>query len=191
SFGIKYFLFDFVKALAISERLSERAQLYSEDKLGDSVFNLMGMISWLFKTTLYPLIALYCLKKDGRLEQESYRQVGMICMLSIYISILCLGVMILERYLHYFMIFQFLLLSYLIFSPSFYLLGRRWHYRFLGWMMAILPLFAMGFYMDYYTRVNKTGTLKIYDKYYPYTSQFDKDITPKRKKMINYQRRIR
>lgn len=191
SFGIKYFLFDFVQAIAMTETMSERAQTYADDDLGGSTMNFLGVIGWLIRSTLYPLVALYYLKRQGADRSPYFRQIEMMCMLSVYFGEIAVGVTILNRYLNYFMVFQFLVMSYFMYTPSFNIFKFRLRLRYLGWIALLVPLIGVVFYIDYNAKVNRSGNLKSYDMYYPYSNQFDKEVAPNRRRAINYSRRIR
>ncbi len=191
SFGIKFFLFDFVQAIAMTESMSERAQTYAEDDLGGATMNIFGTLGWLVRSICYPLISLYYLKRMGADRNPYFRQIEMMCMLSIYFGELAVGVTILNRYLNYFMVFQFLIMSYFMYTRSFDILRFKLRLRFVGWMMLLVPLLGVVFYIDYNAKVNRSGNLKSYDMYYPYSNQFDKEVAPNRRRAINYSRRIR
>lgn len=191
SFGIKYFLFDFVQAIALTETMSERAQTYSEDDLGGSTKNIFGIIGWLFRSCTYPLISLYYLKKQGAENDPHFRNIEIMCMLSVYVGEMCVGVSILSRYLNYFMVFQFLVMSYFIYSRSFNFLRFKIKLRYFGWIGLLMPLIGIVFYIDYCASLTRSGKLKAYDMYYPYSNQIEKNISPNRKRVINYSRKIR
>lgn len=191
SFVIRLFFFDMVQALAFTEAISERAQTYSEDELGGETLNIKGTLGWLFRTCIYPLVGLYLLKKNGKEYSYKTRQIEIICMAGVYVSILCLGVMILQRYLNYFMIFEFIILSYVIYEPYLNIGRAKIRLKYLGWITALAPLICFVMYFDYGAKLNRSGTLRAYDMYYPYSNQFDREIAPNRKRAINYNRRIR
>lgn len=194
SFAIQYFLFDFIRMIAITESMTERADTYSEGEMGGNMLNIFGTLCVVIKQMIYPLAAMYFLKacrkmlggeSDESRERERFEAMAI---LSIYFAMLSVGVMVFSRFSNYFSIFALLIISRWAFS---YIKDRRRMLRlkFLYWIILLTPLVSIeimnGFFSDY----NATGTLKRYDQYFPYSNQLDKELTSKKKKVINYGRK--
>lgn len=191
SFSISYFLFDFIKVLAITESMVERANAYSKDQLGGNVLNVMGSAGQFTRFILYPLIAMYFLKKNRSAAQsDSKDAIAMerMSLVAIYAATMTIGVFILNRYIHYFEIFALLQVANWTYS-EFKGSGRKISLNFAYWMFILLPLFSVQYYMEYNAYVNKTRTLKNIDMYWPYSNQFDREISDTRKKAIENSQR--
>jgi len=196
SFVVNYFLFDFVKAIAVTEAMVERATTYSHDELGGNIMNINGIISLVFKYCLYPVAALYFLKRNRQNcgEDDEGGGVGeshafeVMTLVAIYVSMLSVGVMIFDRYNHYFEIFALITISNWFFT-GFRMQHKEVRLNYVYWNLIILPLFAAQIYSVYLNDYNKSGSLKVYQMYYPYSNQFDKELSPTNKKVIEYARK--
>ena len=62
-FTIQSQFFDILNALSFSDNFADRTQAYKNDELGGAALNLNGVIGYLFRFALYPLLAIYSLKK--------------------------------------------------------------------------------------------------------------------------------
>lgn len=190
SFAVKYFLYDFIKMISFTEAMTDRAITYEKDDTGGNTLNIIGSLSWLIKLVVYPLIALYCLKGNGLLETTKHNRVFvMISILSIYVSVMSVGVMILSRYNNYFLIFSLIIMSDWIFT-LFRMFGKAFRLNCLYWILLLIPMFGIHFYSTYFAS-NKAGTIKTYEMYYPYSNQIEKEHTEQQKKIVKINRRWR
>lgn len=190
SFAIKYYLYDFIKMISITEAMTERATTYEEEEIGGNTLNILGSLSWLIKLVFYPLIALYSLRKNGMLEaSKDNKMFEMMSIVSIYVSVMSVGVMILSRYNNYFLIFSLILMSDWIFT-YFRISGKVFRLNYIYWMLFLTPMFSIHFYNTYMAS-NKAGTIKTYQMYFPYSNQFEKEHTEQQKQIVKINRRWR
>lgn len=188
SFAIKYFLYDFIKVISFTETMSERASVYEKDDLGGNTLNIFGSLSWLIKLVVYPLFALYCLRGSGSLGMTKGNIVfEMMSVLSIYVSVMSVGVMILSRYDNYFLIFTLILMSDWIFS-YFRIFRRSFHLNYFYWIIMLAPMFGIHFHNTYMAS-NKAGTIVTYQMYYPYSNQIEREHTEQQKKIVKINKR--
>jgi|GEM_PF-2601883 hypothetical protein len=194
SFVIKYFMFDFIRMIAITESMTERADSYAEGDMGGNMLNVIGTLCVVIKQMIYPLASIYFLRasrkmlgknSDGNREEERFETMTI---LSIYFAMLSVGVMVFSRYSNYFSIFSLIVISRWTFS---FIKDRRRLLRlnYLYWMILLTPLVSIEVMNGFFTKYNASGTLKRYDQYFPYSNQLDKELSPKKKKVINYGRK--
>lgn len=192
SFAVNYFFFDFIKLLAFTENMAERAEVYSKNDLGTSGLNPMGVVSELIKFSIYPILALYffnqSLKLRGIPKDNAIQKLEFMVMIAIYVSLFSTGITIMKRYNNYFQFFSFIVMADWAFS---YLNFQRKRIRlsFLSWIVIFIPLLFVSFYTFYLGDKNQSGSLKTYSVYYPYNSRFDGERDAQREKIIQYARR--
>lgn len=191
SFSIRYFLFDFVKLIALTDSMAERAEVYSKSEFGTNILNVKGAAVTLLRLIVYPLAAIYLLHKNGKITAayDGERKMEMLSLLQVYAVCMSIGISIFLRYNHYFMIFSIILISRVAYTVV-HSGKRRFHLNYVYWCMILTPLFSLQVYDLYLAPFNKSGSLKCYQMYYPYSNQFDKEISPDRKKIIQYSRRL-
>ncbi len=190
SFVIKYFLFDFIRLIAVTESMAERASTYSRNELGGNTLNVMGAVGGIVRYSLYPLIALYFLKERDNGERRKGKDAPLMermALVGIYASTLSIGVMILIRYVNYFEIFALIVMARWFFTGVWFR-GKLVRLNFVYWMVIAAPLVFTQFYVEYWTTMNRSGTIRIIDKYLPYSSQFDQEMPQKRKRAIELSR---
>ena len=192
-FGIvvQAILFKYLELIAFSASMLERIKNYEHNYLGGSILNLGGMVGILFQYICYPLLALYFLQKRKLLSGRNiYRfdKFNALVLMSVFVAIFSISVTIFGRFNNYFFPFAILALGDWIFG---YLKINRKsvRLRLIYWIIIFLPMFCFHISGTYFTDMNRSGTLKAYMVYYPYTSVLDRDLDPKTEKAINYIRR--
>lgn len=189
--------FDIVQGLSISDNLTERAKTYKNDDLGGSALNFNGIVVYLTRFALYPLIALYFLKRHqtvlaggkkklkksgggNELAKEEY-----MTMWSVYMASLAMFITIFHRYSNYLAPFAFLVIADWAFSPV--TIGRViWRYKYYMWVIVFVPLFSLQIYTTFYGALNKSGTLKQGMIYAPYKSRLNPEEDRDREKAFRY-----
>lgn len=194
-FTLRYFLFDFIQLISINDKMTELANKYAQNDLGGlKTLNIFGILNTIFIYVVYPCIALSFLKKYQIGNQSGsytgtriqyFNKIEILCVLSIYISLLSVSVIILGRFNNYFMFFSYLIVSDWIFSDLKFS-HKKVRLRFGNWAIIFLPLFLFSIYSYYFSNVNRDGSLKTYMKYFPYASVFDRDLDPDREKVYRY-----
>jgi hypothetical protein len=191
SFVINQWLFNFIQLIALTENMADRAATYADSNLGGNNLNIVGSSVSLIKYALYPLIALYFVKKE-RIVSNRYTKVfirfEIITMLAIYVGIMNVGITILHRYHHYFYIFTIIIMADWLFTR--FKVRKKWlSFNYIGWITIILPLFFLQCKTVYFTKYNLSGTIQVYDMYYPYSNVFDKEIDIQRARAIKYSKK--
>lgn len=189
SFAVHAMFFDFIKAVAVTESVVERANAYSKDEMGGlSTVNFFGIIGLVIKYVLYPCIAIYFLnmqKKHDKFFNRETRRLEMLSIMSMYVAMLATGIFVLNRYNNYFIFFSFIIISDWIFSDL--KIGmKKVRLDLVSWVIVLLPYFYFSSIAFYTSNVDKNGTLKHYMKYYPYESVFDNEKNQKREKLFRY-----
>ncbi len=188
---IQNLFFKYIEIIAVFESIAERAQTYSKDELSGSIFTIGGVIGMIIKSILYPIIALILSQRDKKKETGRYinefNKKELMALMSIYVSIFTICVAIVSRYNNYFFVFAIIYLSDMAFSKL-ALMGRFFHFKFLYWLVFFLPMFGFQIYGTYFGNVNKSGTLKTYMMYHPYSSYFDKEKDKDREALYRYKR---
>lgn len=190
-YAIQRMFFQYIQLLAISENISERAEVYSKTDLAGTTVNMVGVLGQIVRYIAYPVIALYFLKKDNNFKSPNpgvkFSDIEMMVMVSIFISIVSIMITIFSRYQNYFFIFAILLISDFAFSKI--SVGvRKVRLNFLYWMLLFTPLIGLQIYGGYFSNANKSGTLKTYMAYYPYHSRIDMNRDANREKLLRYNR---
>lgn len=190
SFYVRYFLFDFVQMIAFTENMAERAEVYSKSDLSSSSLNIFGVLSTVIRYFIYPFLALCFLVgwKRGRQPQVIPEKQQVMTLCAVYVAILTIGIAIFTRYGNYFFFFIFILLADWIFSDFKAKNGRRIRLKPFYWVLIFVPLVSMQIYAAYFSKVNKSGSLKIYMMYYPYYHRLDPKEDPSRENIIRYSR---
>lgn len=191
SFVMQLFFFDFIQMLAITENIAERAQVYSKTELSGATLNLLGVVTQLIKYMVYPLLALYFINKNfghNRQEKQEFQPQEFMTLMAIYVALLAVGITIFLRYRNYFHIFAILTMSDWIFTTIRFG-GKSVRLKLVYWVLLFAPL--IGLQITYYwSDFNKSGSIKNYMMYYPYSNRFDEKIDPQRQRAISYSRNL-
>lgn len=193
-FLVQRVFFKYILLLEVAEAVSERAAIYADSKLSSGTFNVMGALSHCFIYVLYPVMSLYFSKKNRKLKEKNVNEpvdndIASMTLMSVYVSLLSITIAILGRYNNYFFIFSILTISNLAFTyiP---ILGKVIRLKYIYWMLLFLPFIGWNFNNRYLGNLNKSGTLKSYMLYYPYSSCFDQTIDKDREACIKYGRKF-
>lgn len=188
-FIIQSFFFKYVQLIAVTEAMMERATTYSRSDLASATFNLFGMIGKIFQWILYPLLAMIFLfgkkYRDPNKDYSRLNKIENMVILSLYVSALGISIPIIGRYNNYFYIFSVLIMSEWVFTYV-YFLGKKTRLQFFSWFIVFLPMFCFQLQNTYIGPVNKSGTLRGYMVYYPYSSYIEKSQDDNREKAIRY-----
>lgn len=191
AFGLNHWLFEFVRLVAVTENMAERALVYSRTSLSGSTLNLWGALGHVVRFAAYPLVALWFLNRSadgGKRRSESWLKTELMTLTGVFLALATLGITILQRYNNYFLFFSFVTVAdwaFTVFKEG----ERKIRLRFLYWTLLFLPLFAMQA-TSWFTGMNPSGTIKTYMMYHPYSNQFDREIAPARRRAIRYSRRL-
>lgn len=178
--------FKYIELLSLSESITERAQTYDRSALGGSSLNIFGIISVIAQYIFFPYLALNYLnthKEKFGFEPKFFKNLNDFVLLSIYAGCFSIFIIIMGRYLNYFFPFAIIAMSDWIFEPV-KLLGKKTKVRFSYWMIFFLPMFFFYSQTYYFGNINKSGTLKSYMVYTPYSSMFDETKNDDHEKAI-------
>ena len=188
-FVIQNQFFDILQGISMSDSLKERAQAYKYDELGGASLNLNGVLGYLFRFALYPLLAIYFVKKNrkhlSKNENDELAKEEYLSMWNIYTTCLTLLITIFHRYNNYLAPFTFLIIADWAFSSV--MIGKVvWRYKYYMWVIIFVPLFFLQIYSSFYASLNKSGTLKQGMIYAPYSSRLNPDEDKDREKAFRY-----
>ena len=180
----------YIELLAVTQAMEDMTKAYANTHYVKGNLNIMGIMGQLIRSVVYPLLAMLCLastnKKRGK--ERRIRDLEMFVLISIYISLLSIGVPIISRFNNYFFFFPIVIVSDWVFE-NIKIKNRKVRFNFAYWVLILLPMFFSQFYSYYYTPVNKSGTYKLYMGYYPYTTYLDKAKDANKEKVLSYSRR--
>lgn len=181
--------FDLLQGLSLTDHFRERAEAYKDSKLGGAALNIAGAIGYLLKYAIYPLIAVYFLKKrrnygkkkaGSDIAAEEYMS-----MWNVYMACAALLITIFHRYNNYLAPFTLLIIADWAFSPI--TMGKVvWRYKYYMWVIAFVPLFFIHIYTNFYGSLNKSGTIKQGSFYAPYSSRLNPEEDKEREKAYRY-----
>lgn len=204
------------KAIAVTDRMMDRVSTYSNNGMTLGKFNLLGAIGYLIQYCVYPLIALYFFKiadirKDiskklketaekkwqkrkskgltleeynEKIEKRDKERWMTMTLIGVYIMVFAMPIYIFTRYSNYFGIFLFATVSTWAFNTV-TTKKKRLRIRFSYWCVILLPFFFFHLYF-YNSPINKSGTIKNYNVYYPYNSRFEPQMDQKREEAFRY-----
>lgn len=191
-FAIHHFLLEYLKFIVFTESMLDRVNEYAKSGVGGlETLNATGIITSIFRLVVYPCIAMYFINRkynNNIHSDKGLEKTEILSLASIYIGLISFSVFIFSRYNNYLLFFSFLIMSDWIFSILDFK-NKRLRLGFAKWMVIFLPLFVVNTYSVYFNKVNRTGTLKSYMKYFPYKSVFEKEKDNNREKLFHYQRR--
>ncbi|MCH5226494.1 MAG: EpsG family protein [Muribaculaceae bacterium] len=187
---VQRFFFQYLQIFSFSEAIGERVDMYKDTFFAGQILNIKGIIATIIEYILYPIIALYFMRREG--EKENYKtgfnpEKAMV-LINTYITIFSIFIFIIQRFTNYFFPFVIVILSNWVFSliP---LNDKKIRLSFLTWFFIFLPMFALHSYSLAFSKINKSGSLRTYTLYYPYSSYFDKTRDSDREKAFRYVRR--
>lgn len=189
--AVQAIFFQYVELIAFSASMMERVKKYEHHMLGSSILNFNGVLGSLVQYIIYPLLALFFIQKRKRKEGENvmlFNRFDAMVLMSVYVAIFSISVSIVARLNNYFFPFAIIALSDWIFG-YFVVYGKKVRLRALYWILIFLPMFAFHISGTYFRDINKSGSLKSYMVYYPYSSILDRDMDAKTEKTIQYLRR--
>lgn len=187
-FAINKLFFNYVKLFTFSAALMDRATAYAQDELGESTYNLMGVLGSFIKRIIYPILAIYFLNKEKmrHKQKNTLRHLEALALFSIYIALLTIVINIFHRFNSYFLIFTALLISKWIFTPL-QVKGKCYLLSFKYWCLILLPFFVFTV-RDEFGNVGHSGRLKTYMTYYPYSSRLTMEEDRDRESLFRFYR---
>ena len=124
-------------------------------------------------------------KEDERKKaKREFDRWQMMVLLGVYFMVLSLTMFIFGRYYNYFGMFCFAVIADWAFSKM-VVKGKEIRLKNSLWVIILLPWFFYNLYA-YAAPVNKSGTLKTYQIYYPYYSRLNPQVDSKREDIYRY-----
>lgn len=182
---IRVRFFEYVQALAVLDSVGERAKTYAEDDLASSSLSIVGLFILSIKSFFFPLCAIYLLRKENNANFEDGSRFLSMSLMSVYIGICAILIPIFYRFNNYFVFFILIAYADVVFSNIF-LNKSRIRLPYYAWILIFVPLFFIQSRSTFLGNVNKSGTLKGYMNYYPYSSRLDMEKDPNREKVFKY-----
>ncbi|MDE6340297.1 MAG: EpsG family protein [Muribaculaceae bacterium] len=188
-FTIQNQFFDILNAMSMSDNFADRTQAYKNDELGGAALNLNGVLGYLFRFALYPLLAIYFIKKSqkrrNRNERVEIAKEEYMSMWNIYITFMTLLITIFHRYNNYFASFTFLMIADWAFSPII-IRRKAIQLKYYIWVAIFVPLFYLQIYSTFYGALNRSGTITQGMIYAPYSSRFNPELDRDREKAFRF-----
>lgn len=190
---VQIYFYDLFRALAFTDRMMDRAQVYSEGDLSGQIVNINGIIGLFFRYAFYPIVALYFynkkIKQMDKEQRQKYRKFEMMVVLGLYISLISIPVFIFQRYTNYLCMFTFCFVSDWAFSKI-KIHHKVYRFRPVYWFLFFIPMFVFQG-LSYSSDFNKSGTLKTYMAYYPYVTRLNPHTDPQREELFRYEQHRR
>ena len=169
-FAIYQTFFKYLELLAFTDKMQDRAEVYSKHAFGGALGDIKMVISTLIEYAIYPLLVLYILysnKKNNGIT--GFNKQNAFVLINVYIVVFSLFIIVALRLTNYFYPFVIILLGDFIFSKV-QINGRKYAYNIVLWFVFFLPMFFLHSYRLIYTKLNDSGSLRTYMTYYPYNS---------------------
>lgn len=187
-FLVNLMFFDFIKLIAFSADVTDRATIYESNELGGNMLNFMGAIGFSIRYILYPLVAIYFIWKNkdswDKTQTKTMNKIRMFTFMSIYVCILTIPIAIFHRFNSYFLFFSILMVSDWVFTVL-KTKKRNLRLSFFSWFLIFVPLvtFQVRAQMG---NENESGTLKGYMRYIPYYNRLDPQEDRDREALFRY-----
>ncbi|MCM1376989.1 MAG: EpsG family protein [Clostridium sp.] len=192
-FILQQMFFKAIVLMNMGDRLMDRASMYGSTADGGSRLNIFGAFSKIFRHILYPLVALIFMRMNWRHTHRNTKgkkpgwwKLEVLVMCGIYSASASIPINIFGRFFNYFGMFIFMVLGDWLFS-KFHFKEKTYRLEPRYWALIFLPLFAYQLYA-YNANANKSGTLKTWMQFYPYSSQLNPEDNLDREKIYHLER---
>lgn len=182
--------YHFIDFIAITQRMSDRADAYSKVGIGGNILNMIGMIDIFIRYALYAILALWVYKNKIKFHKikgkakETAKKMEFMVMWQVYIALISMSIFILLRFSNYFCMFTFVMISS-IYLGEIDFKGKVYKLRPVYWNLLLLPFFFLNFYW-YVRPINKARTIPYYAKYFPYSSRLNPEIDTQREAAFKF-----
>lgn len=198
--AINAMFYKYIELISVSDTITERAQVYSKhESLGGAVLNPLGAMTFFVRYLLYGFLAIYFLNKRHGInasniwkqehsemdyEKKELSRLEFLFIVGSYFLTMAIPIFIFNRFNNYFFPFTIILISRWVFT-NLKIYGRTIRMNIAYWGVLFLPMvyFQM---VGYYNKANTNNDLRVYMKYYPYASRFDRTVDNKREAVFNY-----
>lgn len=177
AFLINLKFYDLIMAISVSERMTERAATYSKEEIGSSLLNIVGVIDIFIRYPLYAVLTLWIYntnvkykKPKGKKLRNALRLETMVVCL-VYISMVALIIPIFLRFNNYFCMFFYAMLAN-VYLGNIDFKKKVYKLKPIYWNLILVPMIVFNLYV-YIRPVNKSQTLPLYVKYFPYNTRLN------------------
>ena len=172
----------YFQLLSFIESLSDKADLYTDGRLAGQILNIKGVITTIINFMIYPIVALYTIKKRG----ICHPAIKTMLFMALTVSILQIPVALMYRFNNYFLPFVIVALAEVVFSEvkTNREKGITVRRSYASCMMVLIPYIIIQLY-SYRAPVGNTGH-RMYEIYTPYSSILDKTTEPGRTTIYRY-----
>lgn len=187
--------FNVIELLSSGSTLEERAQSYVKSSYGGTVLNIFGMTETLFRSVIFPLVALYYRKLQSKslsLKSSGRREVSRMEPMIItgtYFTIVSLVIFILGRYNNYFSMFNYVIIASCFFTAV-KVKRKKYKLQAASWVILLVIFLGLNF-KGYFAGTYGSSTNKRYMLYYPYASRLDPKEDYHREEILRYAHHIK
>jgi len=172
--------------ISITDSLSEKADRYLDSELMGQVFNINGLIKNFIIFIFFPLISMSFLKRKFSFESKY----EFLIIFNFFVSIMAIKFGLFYRYFNYFIIFDVILFAEFGGKLYVYLSSKLNVYsssKFSLFFVAIIfsSIIFLQVY-SYFTPIGKYERIKVYSRYYPYSSIIGSSKDNSRERLFRY-----
>lgn len=183
-FIISILIRDYVEPLleliSITDSISEKTTRYLDSEIGllGKRLNILGVLNNFIIYILFPLLSIYFLKLKFRIKYKFEFLVA----LNFFVAILVIQYALFYRYFNY-----FILIDIILFAEFG---GRLSQYVSSKYSMIVVSATFFGVIFlqvySYFAPIDRYSQLKLYSRYYPYSSVLNPEIDPDRERLFRY-----
>lgn len=195
---INVMFYKYIELFSLSESITERAQAYSKhESFGGSVLNPFGALSYIIRYLGYGYLAIYFINRrmglnssniwkldENDKERRELSRLEFLFTVGSYFLVMAIPVFIFNRFNNYFFPITILLISKWVFSIL-EINGKKIRLSLAYWTLLFFPMIYFQC-VGYNQTVNNKDDLRVYMKYYPYASRFDRTIDKRREDIYKY-----
>lgn len=181
--------FDYLQLITIAS-VDDYAASYADSTLGgEKSLNIKGIGVFIIKIIIYPLVTMICLKgskyfrSNIDIPSNITEKLEYLLCWYVYIAIISNFIQIFYRFNNYLTPFWTLALADVLFSVL-KVSKRKLRLSFGIWTLLILPYLSLNIY-GYFLEDGKSG-IKLYKRYYPYSSVLNPVKDEKREQLFRY-----
>lgn len=123
-------------------------------------------------------------KREMRKDTREFDRWQIMVLLSIYAMIFSIPMFIFGRYFNYFGIFSLCTVASWAFSRL-HIGSKRVRLQFASWVIVLVPYIFINLWA-FNASANRSGTLKVYQIYYPYKSRLNPELDSEREAIYRY-----
>lgn len=122
---------------------------------------------------------------EAKKEKKDFERWQIMTMLGVYMMVFSIPIFIFTRYFNYFGMFCIASIATWTFSKM-VVNGKKVRLNPAYWVILFIPFFYFNIYVNYNAPVNKSGTMKQYQIFYPYYTRLEPKMDEKREAIYRY-----